>query len=163
MPNMASTPTPPSKSSRRSRCPSTAGRSTISPALRTSTASSPAASPPPATPAGKPKSVPEYFEHLDPGPQARPRQEEGRRPRRLPGQRRRRQRRPRRRSSPSTSPTGWSSPRRWAWASTSTPPISPITRRAEDGFTLSSNDEEIRRFWVEHGKRCRKIGEYFGP
>ena len=34
--------------------------------------------------------------------------------------------------------------------------------KAEDGFTLSSNDEGIRRFWVEHGKRCRKIGEYFG-
>ena len=34
--------------------------------------------------------------------------------------------------------------------------------KAEDGFTLSSNNEEIRRFWVEHGKRCRKIGEYFG-
>ena len=34
--------------------------------------------------------------------------------------------------------------------------------KAEDGFTLSSNNEEIRKFWVEHGKRCRKIGEYFG-
>ena len=34
--------------------------------------------------------------------------------------------------------------------------------KAEDGFTLSSYDEGIRQFWVEHGKRCRKIGEYFG-
>ena len=34
--------------------------------------------------------------------------------------------------------------------------------KSEDGFTLSSNDEGIRRFWVEHGKRCRRIGEYFG-
>lgn len=34
--------------------------------------------------------------------------------------------------------------------------------RSEDGFTLSSADEENRRFWVEHGKRCRRIGEYFG-
>lgn len=34
--------------------------------------------------------------------------------------------------------------------------------KSENGFTLSSYDEEIRRFWVEHGKRCRKIGEYFG-
>lgn len=33
---------------------------------------------------------------------------------------------------------------------------------SESGFTLSSSDEHIRRFWVEHGKRCRKIGEYFG-
>lgn len=31
-----------------------------------------------------------------------------------------------------------------------------------DGFTLSSADEGIRRFWVEHGKRSRRIGEYFG-
>ena len=34
--------------------------------------------------------------------------------------------------------------------------------KSEDGFTLSSNDEGIRGFWVEHGKRCRRIGEYFG-
>jgi L-rhamnose isomerase len=27
--------------------------------------------------------------------------------------------------------------------------------------TLSSADEEIRKFWIEHGIRCRKIGEYF--
>jgi len=34
--------------------------------------------------------------------------------------------------------------------------------KSEDGFTLSSADEAVRKFWVEHGKRCRKIGEYFG-
>lgn len=28
--------------------------------------------------------------------------------------------------------------------------------------TLSSEDDEIRRFWIEHGKRARKVGEYFG-
>ncbi len=28
-------------------------------------------------------------------------------------------------------------------------------------FTLSSPDEEIRKFWVEHGKACIKIAEYF--
>ena len=28
-------------------------------------------------------------------------------------------------------------------------------------FTLSSPDEEIRRFWVEHGKCCLRISEYF--
>lgn len=27
--------------------------------------------------------------------------------------------------------------------------------------TLSSEDEEIRRFWIEHGKRCLGIAEYF--
>jgi len=34
--------------------------------------------------------------------------------------------------------------------------------KAESGFTLASRDEGIRRFWVEHGKACRKIGESFG-
>lgn len=33
---------------------------------------------------------------------------------------------------------------------------------SDSGFTLASSDESIRKFWVEHGKRCRKIGEYFG-
>jgi L-rhamnose isomerase len=32
----------------------------------------------------------------------------------------------------------------------------------ESGFTLSSSDNGIRDFWIEHGKRCRDIGEYFG-
>ena len=32
---------------------------------------------------------------------------------------------------------------------------------AEDGFTLATRDEKRRRFWVEHGKRCREIGEVF--
>ncbi len=27
--------------------------------------------------------------------------------------------------------------------------------------TLSSEDEEVRKFWVEHGQRCVKIAEYF--
>ncbi len=34
--------------------------------------------------------------------------------------------------------------------------------RAADGFTLSSRDEGIRRFWVNHGIACRRIGERFG-
>lgn len=34
--------------------------------------------------------------------------------------------------------------------------------KSADGFTLSSRDEGIRRFWVEHGAACRKIGEAFG-
>jgi L-rhamnose isomerase len=33
---------------------------------------------------------------------------------------------------------------------------------AESGFTLSSMDEGIREFWVEHCIACRQIGEYFG-
>jgi L-rhamnose isomerase len=34
--------------------------------------------------------------------------------------------------------------------------------KANDGFTLSSRDEGVRRFWVAHGIACRKIGEKFG-
>jgi L-rhamnose isomerase len=34
--------------------------------------------------------------------------------------------------------------------------------KAADGFTLSSIDEGIRRFWVEHGIACRQIGAYMG-
>jgi L-rhamnose isomerase len=33
---------------------------------------------------------------------------------------------------------------------------------AADGFTLSSRDPAKRRFWVEHGIACRKIGEAMG-
>ncbi len=31
----------------------------------------------------------------------------------------------------------------------------------KDNLTLSSPDETTRRFWVEHGKRCIEIAEYF--
>ncbi len=34
--------------------------------------------------------------------------------------------------------------------------------KAADGFTLSSADKNIRRFWVEHGIACRRIGAYMG-
>ncbi len=30
-----------------------------------------------------------------------------------------------------------------------------------DGLTLSSPDEEIRRFWINHGKACIRISQYF--
>jgi L-rhamnose isomerase len=33
---------------------------------------------------------------------------------------------------------------------------------AAGGFTLSSRDDGVRRFWVEHGIACRKIGQQFG-
>lgn len=34
--------------------------------------------------------------------------------------------------------------------------------KAADGLTLAHADEGIRRFWVEHGIACRKIGEAIG-
>jgi L-rhamnose isomerase len=34
--------------------------------------------------------------------------------------------------------------------------------KAAGGFTLSSRDEGVRRFWVDHAIACRKIGEWFG-
>ena len=33
---------------------------------------------------------------------------------------------------------------------------------ADEGFTLASKDEMIRRFWIEHAKRCRKIAAWIG-
>ena len=33
---------------------------------------------------------------------------------------------------------------------------------ADDGYTLSSKNETIRKFWVEHNKRCRKIAAEMG-
>lgn len=33
--------------------------------------------------------------------------------------------------------------------------------KMKDGLTLSSPDEEIRKFWIEHGKACIRISEYF--
>lgn len=34
--------------------------------------------------------------------------------------------------------------------------------KSESGYTLASYDEGIRDFWIEHGKRCREIGEEMG-
>ncbi len=34
--------------------------------------------------------------------------------------------------------------------------------RVKNGLTLTSPDPEVRRFWIEHGLRCRDIGATFG-
>lgn len=34
--------------------------------------------------------------------------------------------------------------------------------KADAGFTLSSKDEGIRAFWIEHAKRCREISAHMG-
>ena len=31
----------------------------------------------------------------------------------------------------------------------------------KNDLTLSSPDENVRKFWVEHGKRCLEISQYF--
>ncbi len=33
--------------------------------------------------------------------------------------------------------------------------------KSEDGFTLSSANEDIRKYWIEHAKRCREISVNF--
>lgn len=33
--------------------------------------------------------------------------------------------------------------------------------KMKDGLTLSSPDEEVRSFWINHGKACIRISEYF--
>ncbi len=33
---------------------------------------------------------------------------------------------------------------------------------AADGLTLSHPDEKVRRFWIDHCKAMRRVGEYFG-
>lgn len=33
--------------------------------------------------------------------------------------------------------------------------------RVKDGLTLSSPDKETRKFWIDHGKACIRISEYF--
>lgn len=33
--------------------------------------------------------------------------------------------------------------------------------RVKDGLTLSSPDEETRKFWIEHGRACIRISQYF--
>ncbi len=33
---------------------------------------------------------------------------------------------------------------------------------AADGFTISHKDDKVRAFWIEHCRRSRLIGEYFG-
>lgn len=34
--------------------------------------------------------------------------------------------------------------------------------KADSGFTLSSPDEAVRRFWIDHGKACRRISAHAG-
>lgn len=34
--------------------------------------------------------------------------------------------------------------------------------KADDGFTLSHKDPGIREYWIQHGKQCREIANFFG-
>ena len=33
---------------------------------------------------------------------------------------------------------------------------------ADSGLTLTSEDEGVREYWIQHGIACRRVGEYFG-
>ncbi|MFA5467837.1 MAG: L-rhamnose isomerase [Sphaerochaetaceae bacterium] len=33
---------------------------------------------------------------------------------------------------------------------------------ADDGYTLASKDPKVRKFWIEHAKRCRQIAAWIG-
>lgn len=35
-------------------------------------------------------------------------------------------------------------------------------KMVESGYTLSSKDDRVQRFWIEHGKRCREIAAEIG-
>lgn len=34
--------------------------------------------------------------------------------------------------------------------------------KAADGFTLSHKSKSVRKFWIEHGRRCREVGSAMG-
>ncbi|MFW5893818.1 MAG: L-rhamnose isomerase [Verrucomicrobiota bacterium] len=34
--------------------------------------------------------------------------------------------------------------------------------QAADGWTLAHSDADIRKFWIEHGRACRRVGEFMG-
>ena len=34
--------------------------------------------------------------------------------------------------------------------------------KVDSGFTISDKDESVRKFWIEHIRRCREISEFFG-
>jgi L-rhamnose isomerase len=34
--------------------------------------------------------------------------------------------------------------------------------KVDSGFTISDKDESIRKFWIEHIRRCREISDFFG-
>ena len=53
----------------------------------------------------------------------------------------------------------WARQRAWGW--TSTPPTSRTPRRRA-GMTLAHPDPAIRKFWIDHGIVCRRIGAAFG-
>lgn len=35
-------------------------------------------------------------------------------------------------------------------------------KNCKDGFSIAHKDKSIREFWIEHGRRCRRISEYMG-
>ena len=82
-----------------------------------------------------------------------PAQEANQPPRQLRHLRARRSRRPRRSWSRSTSTSGSTLPRAHGMGIDFNPTFFSHPK-VKDGLTLSSPDEDIRRFWVRHGRAC---------
>ena len=63
-------------------------------------------------------------------------------------------------SSRSISENGWNLQRKedWDWISNPTFFSHPMV---VDNLTLSSPIEEVRNFWINHGKACIRISKYF--
>ena len=53
----------------------------------------------------------------------------------------------------------------WAQKNNAGVDFNPTTfahKLSDSGYTISDKDKRIRKFWIEHSKRCREISNYFG-
>ena len=53
----------------------------------------------------------------------------------------------------------------WAQKNNAGVDFNPTTfahKLSDSGYTISDKDKRIRKFWIEHSKRCREISDYFG-
>ena len=53
----------------------------------------------------------------------------------------------------------------WAQKNNAGVDFNPTTfahKLSDSGYTISDKDKKVRKFWIEHSKRCREISNYFG-
>jgi len=53
----------------------------------------------------------------------------------------------------------------WAQKNNAGVDFNPTTfahKLSDSGYTISDKDKKVRKFWIEHSKRCREISDYFG-